>query len=130
MLLCLTLLKMTQFEKIFKLSCLKIKLHLLVGNAALADDKNSREVIAVITIGDEHHSNPDPDTISLISYDDTTDLTGSLSQLLTNTPATESGIDAADCQTFFEADLPASSTSTSDVGSKTQSLQGTGIEFG
>ena len=40
-------------------------------------------------------------------------------------------LDAADCKIFFEADLPASSTSTSDVeSSKTQSLQGTGIEFG
>ena len=113
-------------------SVVSVELHLVVANAALADAIYlCREgAIPVITIGDEHHSNPDPDTISLISYDDTTDLTGSLSQLLTNTPATESGIDAADCQTFFEADLPASSTSTSDVGSKTQSLQGTGIEFG
>ena len=110
-------------------SVVSVELHLVVANAALADAIYlCREgAIPVITIGDEHHSNPDPDTISLISYDDTTDLTGSLSQLLTNTPATESGIDAADCQTFFEADL---STSTSDVGSKTQSLQGTGIEFG
>ena len=51
------------------------------------------------------------DTISLISYNGTTeDITGGLSQLLTNTPATESGIDAAaPCQAFFEADLPASS---------------------
>ena len=74
-----------------------------------------------------------PDTISLNSYDETTDLTDGLSQLLTNTPATTSGISdqAADCKAFFEADLPASSTSTSDVeSSKTQSLQGTGIEFG
>ena len=41
-------------------------------------------------------------------------------------------LDAADCKNFFEADLPASSTSTSDAqeSSKTQSLQGTGIEFG
>ena len=110
-------------------SVVSVELHLVVANAALADAIYlCREgAIPVITIGDEHPSNPDPDTISLISYDDTTDLTGSLSQLLTNTPATESGIDAADCQTFFEADL---STSTSDVGSKTQSLQGTGIEFG
>ena len=110
-------------------SVVSVELHLVVANAALADAIYlCREgAIPVITIGDEHHSNPDPDTISLISYDDTTNLTGSLSQLLTNTPATESGIDAADCQTFFEADL---STSTSDVGSKTQSLQGTGIEFG
>ena len=88
-------------------SVVSVELHLVVANAALADAIYlCREgAIPVITIGDEHHSNPDPDTISLISYDDTTDLTGSLSQLLTNTPATESGIDAADCQTFFEADF-------------------------
>ena len=72
-----------------------------------------------------------PDTISLESYNETTDLTAGLSQLLTNTPETTSGISAADCKAFFEADLPAPSTSTSDVeSSKTQSLQGTGIEFG
>ena len=69
-----------------------------------------------------------PDTISLESYNETTDLTAGLSQLLTNTPETTSGISAADCKAFFEADLPAPSTSTSDVeSSKTQSLQGTGI---
>ena len=74
-----------------------------------------------------------PDTISLESYNETTDLTGSLSQLLANTPPTAIGTSTSDqarCKAFFEADLPASSTSTSDVGSKTQSLQGTGIEFG
>ena len=51
-------------------------------------------------------SNQRPDTISLASYDETTDLTDDLSQLLTNTPATTSGISAeADCKAFFEADL-------------------------
>ena len=74
-----------------------------------------------------------PDTISLESYNETTDLTAGLSQLLANTPPTAIGTSTSDqarCKAFFEADLPASSTSTSDVGSKTQSLQGTGIEFG
>ena len=72
-------------------SVVSVELHLVVANAALADAIYlCREgAIPVITIGDEHPSNPDPDTISLISYDDTTDLTGSLSQLLTNTPPTE-----------------------------------------
>ena len=71
------------------------------------------------------------DIISLTSYAETTNLTDDLSQLLTNTPKTTSGISAADCKAFFEADLSTSSTSTSDVeSSKTQSLQGTGIEFG
>ena len=88
--------------------------------------------VPVITIGDVHASNPDPDIISLDSYDETTDLTDGLSQLLTNTPPTTSGISAADCKAFFEADLPTSTDPTiSDVeSSKTQSLQGTGIEFG
>ena len=75
------------------------------------------------------------DIISLDSYDETTDLTDGLSQLLTNTPATTIGTSTSDqadaalrCKAFFEADL---STSASDVeSSKTQSLQGTGIEFG
>ena len=106
---------------------------LVVANAAVADAIHlCREgAVPVVTIGDVHTSNPPPDTISLSSYDETTNLTDDLSQLLTNTPPTTSGIDAADCKNFFEADLPASSTSTSDVeSSKTQSLQGTGIEFG
>ena len=42
-----------------------------------------------------------PDTISLESYNETTDLTAGLSQLLTNTPETTSGISAADCKAFF-----------------------------
>ena len=79
-----------------------------------------------------------PDTITLLSYDETTNLTDSLSQLLTNTPPTAIGNSTSDqaaaaplCQAFFAADLSTSSTSTSDVeSSKTQSLQGTGIEFG
>ena len=79
-----------------------------------------------------------PDIISLFSYDETTDLTGSLSQLLTNTPPTAIGASTSDqaeaalrCKAFFAADLSTSSTSTSDEeSSKTQSLQGTGIEFG
>ena len=107
---------------------------LVVADAAVADAIHlCREgAVPVITTGDIVGGTIlDPDTISLRSYDDTTDLTGSLSQLLTNTPATTNGISAADCKAFFEADLPASSTSTSDVeSSKTQSLQGTGIEFG
>ena len=97
--------------------------------------------VPVITAGDVHASNPDPDIISLDSYDETTDLTDGLSQLLENTPATTSDISVADCKNFF-AGLPDPSTSpistnTSDKESpktqkisKTQSLQGTGIEFG
>ena len=79
------------------------------------------------------------DTIVLDSYDETTSLTDDLSQLLENTPATTIGTNsvadqaeaALRCKAFFEADLSTSSTSTSDEeSSKTQSLQGTGIEFG
>ena len=106
---------------------------LVVANGAVADAIYlCREgAVPVVTIGDVHTSNPPPDTISLSSYDETTNLTDDLSQLLTNTPPTTSGISAADCKAFFEADLSTSSTSTSDVeSSKTQSLQGTGIEFG
>ena len=109
--------------------------NLAIADAALADAIHlCREgAVPVITTGDVNTLMQifPVDTIFLRSYNETTDLTDGLSQLLTNTPATESGIDAADCQTFFEADLPASPTSISDVeSSKTQSLQGTGIEFG
>ena len=93
------------------------------------------------TTGDDRGSGGSiltPDIISLFSYDETTDLTGSLSQLLTNTPPTAIGASTSDqaeaalrCKAFFAADLSTSSTSTSDEeSSKTQSLQGTGIEFG
>ena len=58
-----------------------------------------------------------PDTISLLSYDETTDLTDSLSQLLTNTPPTTIGTSTSDqadadlCKAFFVvADLSTSST--------------------
>ena len=104
--------------------------NLAVANAAIADAIHLCREAAVPDKTVDAGGFTDPDTISLLSYDETTDLTDGLSQLLTNTPATTSGIDAADCQAFFEADLP-TSTSTSDVeSSKTQSLQGTGIEFG
>ena len=106
---------------------------LAVAIAAAADAEYlCREGAVPDTTGDDDGGGTHPpDIISLFSYDETTDLTGSLSQLLTNTPETTSGISAADCKAFFEADLPAPSTSTSDVeSSKTQSLQGTGIEFG
>ena len=104
---------------------------LAVAIAAAADAEYLCREGAVPVITMEDQPGIGIDTISLFSYDETTDLTGSLSQLLTNTPETTSGISAADCKAFFEADLPAPSTSTSDVeSSKTQSLQGTGIEFG
>ena len=96
--------------------------NLAVANAAVADAIHLCREGAV------------PDGTILNTYDETTDLTDGLSQLLTNTPLTTSDISEADCKKFFEADLPApstSSTSTSDVeSSKTKSLQGTGIEFG
>ena len=110
--------------------------YLAVANGAVADAIHlCREgAIPVITTGDPDGlgGTSPPDTISLESYDETTDLTDGLSQLLTNTPATESGISAADCKDFFEADLPASTdiTISDEESSKTQSLQGTGIEFG
>ena len=109
--------------------------NLAVANGAIADAIHlCREgALPVITIADEHPNYTfDPDTISLSSYDETTDLTEGLSQLLTNTPSTTSGISAADCKDFFEADLPTSTDPTIDdnESSKTQSLQGTGIEFG
>ena len=67
---------------------------LVVANAAIADAIHlCREgAVPVVTIGDVHTSNPPPDTISLSSYDETTNLTDDLSQLLTNTPPTTSGI--------------------------------------
>ena len=104
--------------------------NLAVANAAVADAiQLCREGALPNTTVDAGFT--DPDTIYLNIYDETTDLTDNLSQLLTNTPTTSSDISEADCKNFFEADLPASSTSTSDVeSSKTQSLQGTGIEFG
>ena len=90
-----------------------------------------------------------PDTITLHTYSETTeDITDGLSQLLANTPpatSDNSTSDQARCKDFFEADLPtlpmsstSTNTSTSDKEespktqkiSKTQSLQGTGIEFG
>ena len=113
---------------------------LVVANAALADAIHlCREgAVPVVTIEDVHNGvSLGTDTIFLTSYDETTNLTDGLSQLLTNTPPTTIGNSTSDqaaaaplCQAFFEADLSTSSTSTSDVGSKTQSLQGTGIEFG
>ena len=107
---------------------------LVVANAAREDAiQLCREgAVPVITTGDVHGSNPPPDIIYLESYDEITDLTDGLSQLLTNTPPTTSGISAADCKDFFEADLPASTdiTISDEESSKTQSLQGTGIEFG
>ena len=117
--------------------------NLAIADAAIADAIHlCREGALPVTIADEHPTITfGPDVIHLSNYDDITDLTGSLSQLLTDTPATTSDISAADCKTFFEADLPTLPTSiepstiptisTSDVeSSKTQSLQGTGIEFG
>ena len=114
------------------------RLAIAIAAAADAIHLCQEGAIPVITAGDVHASNPPPDTISLISYNGTTeDITDGLSQLLTNTPPTTIGNSTSDqaaaaplCQAFFEADLSTSSTSTSDVGSKTQSLQGTGIEFG
>ena len=113
---------------------------LVVANAALADAIHlCREAaVPVVTIEDVHNGvSLGTDIIFLTSYDETTNLTDGLSQLLTNTPPTTIGNSTSDqaaaaplCQAFFEADLSTSSTSTSDVGSKTQSLQGTGIEFG
>ena len=66
---------------------------LVVANGAVADAIYlCREgAVPVVTIGDVHTSNPPPDTISLSSYDETTDITDSLSQLLTNTPPTAIG---------------------------------------
>ena len=117
--------------------------NLEVANAAIADAiQLCREAaVPVITTGDVNSLNQTfpVDTIVLDSYDETTSLTDSLSQLLENTPATtidtNSVADQAEaapwCKAFFEADLSTSSTSTSDEeSSKTQSLQGTGIEFG
>ena len=101
-----------------------------------------------------------PDTITLHTYNETTeDITDGLSQLLANTPpatidtgsTSDQAAAALRCKDFFEADLPtlpcrllrsmsstSTNTSTSDKEespktqkiSKTQSLQGTGIEFG
>ena len=108
--------------------------------------------VPVITIGDVGSGGHilTPDTITLHTYNETTeDITDGLSQLLANTPpatidtgsTSDQAAAALRCKDFFEADLPTnsttsilhttSSTSTSDVeSSKTQSLQGTGIEFG
>ena len=106
--------------------------YLAVANGAVADAIHLCREAAVPDKTVDAGGFTDPDTITLLSYDETTDLTDGLSQLLTNTPATTSGIDAADCQTFFEADLPTSTdpTISDEESSKTQSLQGTGIEFG
>ena len=113
---------------------------LAVAIAAAADAEYlCREGAVPDTTGDDDGGGTHPpDIISLFSYDETTDLTGSLSQLLTNTPPTAIGASTSDqaeaalrCKAFFAADLSTSSTSTSDEeSSKTQSLQGTGIEFG
>ena len=110
-----------------------------------------REGAVPVTIADVHTSNPPPDTISLFNYDETTDLTDGLSQLLTNILPTSIGASTSDqaaaaprCKAFFAADLPPTpstspifSISDADLpplapveSSKTQSLQGTGIEFG
>ena len=105
--------------------------------------------VPVIATGDDDGAGniATPDTISLNSYDGTTeDITDGLSQLLTNTPPTTSGTSTSDqarCKDFFETNPPpptpstSTNTSTSDEessktqkSSKTQSLQGTGIEFG
>ena len=108
--------------------------HLVVAIAAVADAIQLCREGAVPVIPETSSDDPtaSADVISLVSYDETTDLTDSLSQLLENTPKTESGISAADCKTFFEADLLASTdpTISDEESSKTQSLQGTGIEFG
>ena len=124
----------THLEQFSKSIVVPLEDRLVVANGAIADAIHlCREAaVPVVTIADVHTSNPPPDTISLSSYDETTDLTDGLSQLLTNTPTTTSGIDAADCKDFFAADLPASTdpTISDEESSKTQSLQGTGIEFG
>ena len=110
--------------------------------------------VPVITIGDVNSGGHilTPDTITLHTYNETTeDITDGLSQLLANTPpatidtgsTSDQAAAAPLCQAFFEAGLPDPptspiSTSTSDKEespktqkiSKTQSLQGTGIEFG
>ena len=108
--------------------------------------------VPVITTGDVGSGGHilTPDTITLHTYNETTeDITDGLSQLLANTPpatintgsTSDQAAAALRCKDFFEADLPTNSTtsilhttsptSTSDVeSSKTQSLQGTGIEFG
>ena len=116
--------------------------NLAVANAAREDAiQLCREgTVPVITTGDVNSIGQTfpVDTIVLDSYDETTSLTDDLSQLLTNTPPTTIGTSTSDqaaaalrCKAFFEADLSTSSTSTSDEeSSKTQSLQGTGIEFG
>ena len=92
--------------------------NLAVANGAIADAIHlCREgALPVITIADEHPNYTfDPDTISLSSYDETTDLTEGLSQLLTNTPSTTIGNSTSDqaaaaplCQAFFAADLSTS----------------------
>ena len=66
---------------------------LAVAIAAAADAEYlCREGAVPDTTGDDDGGGTHPpDIISLFSYDETTDLTGSLSQLLTNTPPTTIG---------------------------------------
>ncbi len=82
-----------------------------------------------------------PDIISLVSYDEATDLTVGLKQLLADTTPTTTDISASDCKDFFEFVLSPSdpeenilSDDTTPLPDKTSeetsNLKGTGISFG
>ena len=69
---------------------------LAVAIAAAADAEYLCREAAVPVITMEDQLGIGIDTITLFSYDETTDLTGSLSQLLTNTPPTAIGASTSD----------------------------------
>ena len=72
------------------------RLAIAIAAAADAIHLCQEGAIPVITAGDVHASNPPPDTISLFNYDETTDLTDGLSQLLTNILPTSIGASTSD----------------------------------
>ncbi len=123
---------------------------LAVANAAIADAISLCQsgAIPIITEGDLFNGViQTPDIIYLISYNETTDLTSGLSQLLENTPATTIDTSTASqdvavpfCKTFFASGLDPSDTvegpgsdTTKDLSENTEEtskLKGTGISFG
>ncbi len=124
---------------------------LAVANAATADAISlcQNGAIPIITEGDVvDGSTFDPDSIYLRSYDETTDLTSGLSQLLIDTTpttidtgATGQAAAAPLCKAFFESGLSSSNSmprTVSDdttplpeeITEETSNLKGTGISVG
>ncbi len=111
----------------------------------LCENGTIREITQRDDLGDIHGQPSfaaNPDTIYLVSYDETTVLTVGLSQILQNTPATTTDISASDCKDFFESALSSSAPMTTLLPGKppeklpdktseeTSKLKGTGISFG